>query len=271
MITRAAFSFAHFSIALILRHMKLSAAIITFNEERNIERCLQSLQGVADEIVVVDSFSKDRTEEICRSYGAVFIQNPFAGHIQQKNFAMDQTSGDWILSLDADEALDETLKKSILEIKNNDGAGLNGYSMNRLTNYCGQWVHHCGWYPDTKVRLVKKGHARWTGVNPHDRLDMLNGEKHGHLKGDILHYSYYTREDHLKQIEYFGDIASKELFSRGKNISSVMLYLKVIAQFIKSYIIKLGFLDGTTGFTISRLSAYATYRKYTKLKELHKK
>ncbi len=249
--------------------MKLSAAIITYNEERNIERCLKSLQGVADEIVVVDSFSKDRTEEICRAYNTVFIQNPFGGHIQQKNFAIDQTTGDWVLSLDADEALDESLKQSILNVKSNPQ--FNGYSMNRLTNYCGKWVHHCGWYPDTKVRLIKKSHARWTGVNPHDRLDMINGEKHGHLKGDILHYSYYTREDHLKQIEYFGDIAAKELYKSGKNISSFMIIAKVVAQFIKSYFIKLGFLDGATGFTISRLSAYATFRKYTKLKELHSK
>jgi len=247
--------------------MKLSAAIITYNEELNIERCLKSLQGVADEIVVVDSFSKDRTEEICRAYNTVFIQNPFGGHIQQKNFAIDQTTGDWVLSLDADEALDETLMQSILNVKSNPQ--FNGYSMNRLTNYCGKWVHHCGWYPDTKLRLVRKGHARWTGVNPHDRLDMINGEKHGHLKGDILHYSYYTKEDHLKQIEYFGDIAAKELYTRGKNISSFMIIAKVVAQFIKSYFIKLGFLDGATGFTISRLSAYATFRKYTKLKELH--
>lgn len=249
--------------------MKLSAAIITYNEERNIERCLQSLQGVADEILVVDSFSKDKTEEICKRYAVRFIQNLFEGHIQQKNFALDKADGDWVLSLDADEALDDTLKESILAVKKNPE--LAGYSMNRLTNYCGKWVHYCGWYPDTKLRLVKKGLARWTGVNPHDRLDMLNGEKHGHLKGDILHYSYYTREDHLKQIEYFGDIAAKELHSQGKRVSLLMIGMKVVAQFIKSYFIKLGFLDGTTGLTISRLSAYATYRKYSKLKELNRK
>lgn len=248
-------------------NLRISAAIITFNEERNIARCLESLRGVVDEIVVVDSFSKDKTEAICREAGVRFMTNKFDGHIQQKNFAIDQTTHDWVLSLDADEALDESLKTSILAIKENPK--FNGYSMNRLTNYCGHWVRHCGWYPDTKVRLVHKAHARWTGVNPHDRLDMLHGENHGHLHGDILHYSYYTKDDHLKQIEYFGDISAKELFQRGVKISSVKLWLKVIAQFIKSYFLKLGFLDGSAGWTISRLSAYATLRKYTKLKALY--
>jgi len=246
--------------------MNLSVAIITYNEERNIERCLLSVQGLADEIVVVDSFSKDGTEEICKNYGVRFVQHIFEGHIQQKNYAIDQCKGDWILSLDADEALDDKLKATILEIKKKQV--YDGYSMNRLTNYCGNWVHHCGWYPDTKVRLIRKGKALWKGTNPHDRLDMIGGQPVGHLNGDILHYSYYTREDHLKQIEYFGDIAAHELFTQGKTSSWPLIGIKVLAQFIKSYFIKLGFLDGATGLTISRLSAFATYRKYLKLKVL---
>lgn len=248
--------------------MKLSAVIITFNEEKNIERCLSSLLPVADEIVVVDSFSKDSTEEICRKFPVRFITNPFEGHIQQKNYAIDQATCDWVLSLDADEALTPELQESILAIKNDPK--LNGYSMNRRTYYCGHWVKYCGWYPDTKTRLIKKSEGRWAGVNPHDRLDLHNNQTVGHLKGDLLHYSYYTMEDHLKQIEYFGDIAAKEQFEMGKNAGWLKIILKTIAQFIKSYFIKLGFLDGRTGFTISRLSAYATYRKYFKLKELNK-
>jgi glycosyltransferase involved in cell wall biosynthesis len=247
--------------------MKLSAAIITYNEERNLDRCLQSLVGVVDEIVVVDSFSTDQTEAIAKRHGAKFITHAFAGHIQQKNYALDHTSGDWILSLDADEALDETLRTSILEVKKKQDAP--GYSMNRLTNYCGHWVRHCGWYPDTKVRLVKRGTARWTGVNPHDRLDLHDHLQAQHLEGDILHYSYYTREDHLRQIEYFGGIASRELRAQGKRISLAMTCVKVVAQFIKSYFLKKGFLDGATGFTISRLSAYATWRKYSMLHKLN--
>jgi glycosyltransferase involved in cell wall biosynthesis len=248
--------------------ISISAVIITYNEERNIERCLASLQGVVDEIVVVDSFSKDRTEEICGKFNVRFIQNPFEGHIQQKNFAIDQASNEWILSLDADEALTDELKQSILQIKK-DPQFL-GYRMNRLTNYCGHWVRYCGWYPDTKVRLVNRDHARWQGVNPHDRLDMNKGEETGFLKGDLLHYSYYTREDHLKQIEYFGDIAARELYQRGGRSNYFKIMIKVVAQFFKSYFLKLGILDGTTGFTISRLSAYATYRKYVKLLNLQR-
>jgi glycosyltransferase involved in cell wall biosynthesis len=248
--------------------ISLSAVIITFNEERNIERCLTSLQGVADEIIVVDSFSKDQTEEICKRFNVTFIQHPFEGHIQQKNYAIDAASNNWILSLDADEALTEELISSILEIKNEPE--FNGYSMNRLTNYCGHWVKYCGWYPDTKVRLVNREFARWTGINPHDRLDMLENETFGHLKGDILHYSYYSQADHLKQIDYFGNIAAKELFERGGKSNWLLIISKVIAQFIKSYFLKLGILDGSTGFTISRLSAYATYQKYLKLLNLQK-
>jgi glycosyltransferase involved in cell wall biosynthesis len=247
--------------------MKLSAAIITYNEERNIERCLLSLKGIADEIVVVDSFSTDRTKEICLNQNVIFIPHVFEGHIQQKNYAMDCTSGDWVISLDADEALSDELRTSILGIKNKPDS--DGYEMNRLTNYCGHWVRHCGWYPDTKVRLIKKGKARWMGVNPHDRLDILESGSKGKLQGDILHYSYYTKEDHLKQIEFFGKISSGELFRQGKKSSWPLIVIKVLAQFIKSYFIKLGILDGATGLTISRLSAYATYRKYKMLIDLH--
>ena len=248
--------------------MKLSAVIITYNEERNIERCLTSLQDVADEIVVIDSFSKDRTEEICKSFGVTFIQNPFEGHIQQKNFAIQSATNDWILSLDADEALTPELQENIVKVKENQE--FNGYKMNRLTNYCGHWVKYCGWYPDTKTRFINRNFGKWEGVNPHDRLDLKKGESVGFLKGDILHYSYYTQEDHLKQIEYFGDIAAKELFQSGGKSNWFKISIKTTAQFIKSFILKKGILDGKTGFTISRLSAYATYRKYYKLFKLQK-
>lgn len=249
--------------------IQLSAVIITFNEERNIARCIESLLPVADEIVVVDSFSKDRTRAICESYGVRFIEHVFEGHIQQKNWAKDQATFDYVLSLDADEALDETLRNSILEVKKM--AGHEAYQMNRLTNYCGKWIHHCGWYPDTKLRLWKKDAGAWGGDNPHDKFDLFDSSKIiKHLKGDILHYSYYTREDHYKQVEYFTNILSKAQFERGKKAPLLIMWMSPIVKFIKDYIIKLGVLDGKAGFTISRISAYATYLKYKKLRKLYK-
>ena len=187
---------------------QLSVVIITFNEEKNIARCLESVKEIADEIVVLDSFSKDRTKEICASFGVKFYEHAFDGHIQQKNRAITYASHPHILSLDADEALDETLKNSILEVKKNWTH--DGYYMNRLTNYCGHWVKHCNWYPDTKMRLWDSRKGSWTGINPHDKYELTRGDKNTkHLKGDILHYSYYTQEDHYKQVEYFTNIASK--------------------------------------------------------------
>jgi glycosyltransferase involved in cell wall biosynthesis len=243
--------------------MKITGVIITFNEERNIERCLVSLKKVCDEIIVLDSFSTDQTEAICQAHQVKFVQHAFDGHIQQKNRALQLAETEWVLSLDADEALTEELSQAILKVKQHPSR--EAYAFNRLTNYCGHWVKYCGWYPDTKTRLVKKELAHWTGVNPHDRLERIDQGKAELLNGDLLHYSYYTKEDHFKQIEYFGNIAAKELFDQGKNISWGLLYVKVVNQFIKSFWIKLGILDGRTGFLISMRSAYATYVKYRKL------
>ncbi len=247
--------------------MKLTGVIITFNEERNIDRCLRSLKLVCDEIIVLDSFSTDRTAEICQSHHVTFFQHAFDGHIQQKNRALQMAETDWVLSLDADEALTDELAAAISQVKN--GPKAEAYSFNRLTNYCGYWVKHCGWYPDTKTRLVMKSKAAWTGVNPHDRLALIEDGKIGCLTGDLLHYSYYTKEDHFKQIDYFGKIAAKELFDQGKNISWGLLYVKVLNQFVKSFVIKTGFRDGKTGFLISVRSAYATYVKYRLLRKLN--
>lgn len=248
--------------------IKLSAVIITFNEEKNIERCLVSLKEVADEIVVLDSFSKDRTKEICLQHGVQFFEHAFDGHIQQKNRAITYASYNHVLSLDADEALDDTLRESILAVKVNFSK--QGYYMNRLTNYCGHWVRHCGWYPDKKLRLWDRTKGEWRGVNPHDKFELFEGDKNaGHLKGDLLHYSYYTLDDHYKQVEYFTNIASKAYFEKGKKAPLYKLILNPLAKFIDHYLLHLGFLDGRAGYLISRISAYATWLKYKKLRELY--
>jgi glycosyltransferase involved in cell wall biosynthesis len=248
--------------------IKLSVVIITFNEEKNLERCLLSVKDVADEVVVLDSFSTDKTQAICEKYGVKFFQHTFDGHIQQKNRAITYATNNHVLSLDADEALDETLIKSILETKKNFVK--DGYYMNRLTNYCGHWVKHCGWYPDTKLRLWDRTKGEWTGINPHDKYELFKGDTStGHLKGDILHYSYYSVEDHYKQVEYFTNIASKAYFEKGNKAPFFKLIVNPVAKFVDHYLLHLGFLDGKAGFSISKISAYATYLKYKKLRALY--
>ncbi len=243
---------------------QISAVIITYNEERNIARCLDSLQGIADEILIVDSFSNDNTRNICRDRGARVIENAFAGYIEQKNFAVSKASFQYILSLDADEALDEEMKKSILEVKNHWTR--NAYSFNRLTNYCGKWIYHCGWYPDKKLRLFDREKCVWAGTNPHDRLEFTDTDSwSGHLHGNILHYSYYSIEEHERQTERFTTIAAKALHKQGKKDSFIKRYLSPAAKFLKDYIINLGILDGHYGWTICRISAYSTWLKYKKL------
>ncbi len=249
--------------------IKLSCFIITFNEERNIRRCLESLDGIADEIVVVDSGSADNTAAICKSFGVKFIINPFEGHKEQKNFASRQCTHEHILSLDADEALSVDLKNSIATVKENWGT--DGYSFNRLTNYCGKWIHHCGWYPDRKLRLYKKGKGEWSGSNPHDQFILNNPDNLGILPGDLLHYSYYTIEDHLKQVNKFTEIAATSAFIEGRRSSLIQIFLKPVIRFIRDYIFHLGLLDGYYGFVICRISSLATFIKFVKLYELQKR
>lgn len=248
--------------------ISLSVVIITFNEEKNIERCLKSVQNVADEIVVVDSFSTDRTKEICEKYKVKFLKNTFVGHIEQKNWAVLQANSNFILSLDADEALSNELEKSILEIKNK--WNFDGYFFNRLTNYCGKWIKHCGWYPDKKLRLFDRSKGKWAGNNPHDYFEMSVGTTTSFLKGDLLHYSYYSISQHIAQANKFSEIGAKSAFNNGRQISFIALILKPIWKFIRDYFFKAGFVDGYYGFVICKISAKATFLKCLKIRELKK-
>lgn len=249
---------------------KISAVIITFNEENNINRCLVSLLKVADEIIIVDSFSTDQTKVIALAHPVKFIENPFQGHIEQKNFALQHASNAWILSLDADECLSEELINEILILKNN-GMKDHAYCFKRLTNYCGKWIKHSGWYPDIKTRLFHRKMAEWGGENPHDKLILKNPTPAKQLKGDLLHYSFYTISDHVLQIEKFTNIAARESFKKGKKSSILKIILAPQFKFFRDYIFKLGFLDGYYGFIICYLSAVATFLKYVKLRQLNTK
>lgn len=244
-------------------HMiKLSVVIITYNEERNIGRCLKSVQDVADEIVVVDSLSTDKTVEICEAFGARVVSHPFEGHIRQKNFAITQASFPHQLSLDADEALTEALRADILRVK--DNWEFDGYRMNRLANYCGKWIRHSGWYPDTKLRLYDSRKGSWRGMDPHDKFGMEAGARIGHLRGDLLHYTYYTIEEHVQQSDKFSTIAANALIKRGRPILGIQIFINPIAKFIRNYFLKLGFLDGFYGFIICQGAAHETFLKYVK-------
>lgn len=247
---------------------KLSLIVITFNEEKNIKRCIESAIDIADEIIVVDSFSTDATESICKNYDVKFIQHAFEGHIQQKNWALQQSTNELVLSLDADEALSDTLKESILAVKKDPKYA--AYKMNRLTNYCGKWIHHGSWYPDTKLRLAKKSFVEWGGENPHDKLILLNKKPVKHLKGDILHYSYYSIVGHLEQQDRFSSIAAQAMFEKGRKAPTYKLIVNPIASWIKDIIFRAGYLDGKSGFTVARISAKSVYWKYAKLRKLNK-
>lgn len=249
--------------------VKLSVIIITFNEEKNIGRCLESVKNIADEIVVLDSYSKDKTKEICESYHVRFFEHEFDGHIEQKNRAIELAANEHILSLDADEALSGELNKSILEIL--DLWDADAYSFNRLTNYCGKWIYHSGWYPDRKVRLFRKNNARWGGVNPHDRIILDKQAITKHLKGDLLHYSYYTIDQHVDQINKFSSIKAKEMYKRGKKFNIFLALFSPLVKFIKQFILQRGFLDGIYGLTITINSSQVNFLKYMKLRELNKK
>lgn len=246
---------------------QLSVVIITFNEEKNIERCLLSVEGIADDIVVLDSFSSDLTESICKKYKVNFISRKWEGYSASKNFANAQAKHDWILSLDADEVLSDELKKSILELKAKQE--LSTAAFNRITNHCGSWIKHGGWYPDTKIRLFDRRITQWTGII-HEELSFSKQVNIQHLKGDCLHYSYYTIEQHYQQAEKFTTIAAKDLFEQNKKASVVKLYISPVVKFFRDYIFKLGFMDGAAGFTVARISAYATYLKYKKLNDLYR-
>ena len=247
--------------------IKLSAVIITFNEERNMEKCLQSLVGVVDEIVVVDSFSTDNTKAICLKYGVTFYERSFLGYVEQKNFALSKTSHDFIVSLDGDEALSDALRKSIIQLKSN--WTFDGYYCNRFNNFCGQWIKHSDWYPNRKLRVFDKRKASWQGTLVHEVVELNdNKSKTGFLKGDILHYTYQSYSEFNLKTEKFSSLSAQAYFNLGKTAPLWKIILNPAWAFFKSYVLRLGFLDGLNGLVICVQTANITFLKYTKLREL---
>ncbi len=244
--------------------VKLTVTIITYNEEHNIENCLESVKNIADEIIVVDSFSTDNTENIAKKYKVRFIKNKFEGHIEQKNFAIQQAKYNHVLSLDADEILSKQLFDEIVKVKNN--WEFDAYYFNRLTNFCGKWIKHSGWYPDKKLRLWDTTKGEWGGVNPHDCVICKANTTKQYLKGDLLHYSFSTIYQHIEQINKFSEIKAVGLHKKGKKTNIFQIIFSPILKFLKSYFLQFGFLDGFYGFVIAINSAHSNFLKYTKLK-----
>jgi glycosyltransferase involved in cell wall biosynthesis len=247
--------------------IKLSAVIITKNEEKNIGRCIDSLVTVADEIIIVDSFSTDNTEREVNKRGLQLIKQEWLGYSETKNFANAVTTCDFILSIDADEVLSEELINSINQFKKSPAA--EAANVNRLTNYCGKWIKHSGWYPEYKTRIFKKDAAYWSGTI-HEELKFSSPPKTiVKLEGDLLHYSYPTVESHLKKMLPYAFLAAKKDFDKGKKYMLLTHgILKPFWMFNRKYFLNLGFLDGFYGFVIAVISSFERFLRYIKFIEL---
>ncbi len=240
--------------------VKITATLITLNEEENLPRALSSL-GCCDDIVVVDSGSNDRTVEIAREYGARVIERRFSGYADQKNFAAAVAQHDWILSLDADEALSDELEAEVRELKR-IGPRADAYQAPRLAQYMGKWIRYSGWYPDPKVRLYNRKKARWVGEYVHEVVEV--GGRVGTLKGDLLHFTCRSFSQHLTTIDRYTTLAAKEMIAKGQRVRDVNLVVSPLWTFFRTYIIKRGFLDGMEGWVIAQMAAFYVFSKYLK-------
>ena len=241
---------------------KISACIISYNEEQKIEDCLKSLEGVVDEIIVVDSLSTDKTKEIIKKYTDKIYDQKFLGHVEQKNLAVEKAGNDWILSLDCDERLTDELKKSILKIKNNI-ENADAYRVARRTFYVYRWLNHC-WYPDLKVRLFNRKTAKWGGTNPHDRVEVA-GTNIVTLDGDMQHYSFNSISEHIQTLDSFTEIGANEIIKKNKKVSIISPWTHGLWTFLKLYVFKKGFMDGYAGLVVSVLSGMHAFVKYNKV------
>lgn len=245
----------------------ISAVIITHNEADNIARCLQSLQGLVDEIIVLDAFSEDNTVELAKKNGARVLQKKWVGYSYNKNFANAAAKNDWILSIDADEAINDELAATLKKLPLLENTA---YAINRLTRFGNDWVYHSDWHPDWKIRLFNRKEVHWQGDFVHETLHIPKHFQIKKLDGLLLHYSYKNDEDHWQRIEKYAQLAGQELFKKGKKATIFKLWISPIARFIKTFVIKKGILDGKIGWKISCRNAYLVHRKYRILQQITK-
>ncbi len=246
---------------------RLTLVIITLNEERNIARCIDSAKDIVDEIIVLDAFSSDKTEQICKERNVQFIQKKWEGYSKSKNHLNSLVETEYILSLDADEALSETIREEIRKEKEKGFEGT--YYVNRLTNYLGKWIRYSGWFPDLKPRIFPKEGSYWSGEFVHETLvyPMCEAKQ---FVGVVEHYSYYSYEDHRQRADKYSVLTAQKFYAAGKKVSVLKPYLSALGRFVSMYFLKLGFLDGLKGFKIAQISALSNVVKYKTLLKLWK-
>ena len=244
--------------------MKITATIITLNEERNIARAIESLR-CADEILIVDSGSTDRTVELAEKLGVRVIEAGWRGYAGQKNWAAEQAAHDWILSLDADEALSESLEAEIWSVKKS-GPQYDAYTMPRMARYLGRWILHSGWYPDRKIRLYHRAKAKWVGDFVHESVQCAGHV--GHLESNLLHFTCDSLSEHLRTLDRYTTLAAQELASRKVKVPLTRVVIDPAWTFFKAYFLQRGFLDGIEGLTICYMAAFYTFLKYSKARNM---
>lgn len=243
---------------------RLSACLITLNEEHNLSRALASLGGVADEVIVVDSGSTDRTADAAREHGARFFSRPWTTYADQKNFAASQAAHDWIFSMDADEELSTTLQTSLLNWKKRAPACA-VYEVSRRTWYLGAWIRHSGWYPDFQRRLYHRDTAQFFGI-VHESLRFEGAP--GRLHGDLLHYTIRDFAEHEANVEKYSTLAARQMFDEGRRGWRAALWFATPWSFFQNFVLRGGFLDGYRGALISQMAARTVRLKYAKLGKL---
>ncbi len=246
----------------------LSVVIITFNEEKNIGRCIGSVKTVADEIIVIDSFSNDRTVEIALALGARVKQSVFDGYINQKNKAINEAAHNYVLLLDADEFLSEELAASILKEKQH--FEYRAYAMKRCNIFRGAYIRHGLWYPDRKLRLFDKRFGNCGGLNPHDMIVMKEPGKVKLLQGDMFHHTFNDTAAYRKRNVEVSNIVAQSIFDAGIRKSRWKIIVSPLWSFFNGYFLRLGFLDGYNGIVIALLTAQQSYLKYQKLRQLQR-
>jgi glycosyltransferase involved in cell wall biosynthesis len=244
--------------------MKITATIITLNEERNVARAIESLR-CCDEILIVDSGSTDRTVELAEKLGVRVLEAGWLGYAAQKNWAAEHAVNEWILSLDADEALSEALEAEIWNLKKT-GPDCDAYTMPRLARYLGRWIYHSGWYPDRKVRLYRRDKAKWVGDFVHESVQPRG--RLGHLQSNILHFTCDSLSEHVKTMDRYTTLAAQELAARKVKVPLSRMIFDPAWAFLKSYFVQRGFLDGPEGLTIAHMAAFYTFLKYSKARNM---